>query len=26
LLAEEASGKLIFITPEEKTGNGAEVK
>jgi methionyl-tRNA synthetase len=26
LLAEESNGKLIFVTPEEKTGEGAEVK
>jgi methionyl-tRNA synthetase len=26
LLAEDASGRLIFVTPEEGTGNGAEVK
>jgi len=26
LLAEEANGKLIFVTPEEATNNGAEVK
>jgi methionyl-tRNA synthetase len=26
LLAEDATGKLIFVTPEEETGNGAEVK
>jgi methionyl-tRNA synthetase len=26
LLAEEAGGKLIFVSPEEKTGNGEEVK
>ncbi len=26
LLAEEANGKLIFVTPEEGTKNGAEVK
>jgi len=26
LLAEDASGKLIFVTPEEITGVGAEVK
>jgi len=26
LLAEDKSGKLIFVTPEETTGNGAEVK
>jgi methionyl-tRNA synthetase len=26
LLAEDASGRLILVTPEEKTGEGAEVK
>jgi len=26
LLAEEPGGKLIFVTPEDRTGNGAEVK
>jgi methionyl-tRNA synthetase len=26
LLAEDAGGKLVFVTPEETTGNGAEVK
>ena len=26
LLAEDATGKLVFVTPEEATGNGAEVK
>ncbi|MFO7370462.1 MAG: methionine--tRNA ligase [Bacteroidales bacterium] len=26
LLAEDAGGRLVFVTPEERTGNGAEVK
>jgi methionyl-tRNA synthetase len=26
LLAEDASGKLVFVTPEERTNNGGEVK
>jgi methionyl-tRNA synthetase len=26
LLAEDASGRLIFVSPEEKMGNGGEVK
>lgn len=26
LLAEDASGQLVFVTPETKTGNGSEVK
>jgi len=26
LLAEEASGKLVFVVPEEKTTNGSDVK
>ncbi len=26
LLAEDAGGRLVFVTPEDRTGNGAEVK
>jgi len=26
LMAEDASGKLVFAVPEEKTSNGASIK